>query len=617
MKSKFAVVVLCCVSLYGQVGVLSAKTLLGTGQGSTESAARLQSLQVVAQQFSLSDLGQSHILSLLTKGALPDGFINLGPPEVLEPFFAINFEVTEQSGGFKVQAKYDVDAHIANLNTQMSQYENTINSLKDAIESLPQSGLNDLLKSDRAFKKAHSLLQVLYSANGQQPINVTSNALSIYQLNSAIERIDSLSKLQASSKTQDPQEAAKEIYAALAEQISITVKTGSVTQSKLNDQGASQTFQQLTETSTNLNLSGVQITANYDPQINATYVGVLYPRRSAAQQEQLLQGAQSKMLLALEQTSVASSNSAPNKKGVIDNAQIDSILSYLIGFNEYTEVRQKYNTLMALSGITGLPVPPIVSPFYADSLLRQLDKLSAQALTLRQVGRIIGFFNGVEQAISLCPVIPSQQQTVIYTQQLEQGLNSLASTQQSAAQLLRLSVKLNDSILVEIVSPQGGMVYTNSFVLHKDELTEPSTSPAATVIVLRDTSKVASMSIDELYDLMQQQIDVGDTQMVRAGCLPALNDKQSFLSVANMAQQVIELDINYNFDSFTLAPSPIEHKFCRVRINGKHHNLASNKTTSLFAEGKQSPIVDQESAIAKASAKAFKKLERRLSKLSK
>jgi hypothetical protein len=617
MKSKFGVVVLCCFSIYGQVSALSAKTLFGSGQGSTESAARLQSLQAIAQQVNPGDFDQSQTLSLLTKSALPDSFASLVTLSVLEPFFAVNFTVSEQSGSFKVQAKYDVSAHVAKLTTQMSQYENSINSLKDTIESLSLSGLNDLLNSDRALQKANSLLQVLYSTNGRQPANTSSKSLSAYQLNSAIERIDSLSKLQASSRTQDQQEAAKEIYAALAEQISITVKTRSIIQSELNDQGASQAFQQLTETSTNLNLSGVQITANSDPQINATYVGVLYPRRAAAQQEQLLQGAQSKMLLALRQTSVASSNSAPIDHAVIDNAIIDNTLTYLIGFNEYTQVRQKYNTLMALSGGSGLPVPPIVSPYYADALQSQLDKLSAQALSLNQVGKIIGFFNGAEQAISLCPVIPSAQHTVANINQLERGLNSLASTQQSAAQLLRFSVKQENSILLEIVGPQGEMVYTNSFVLHKGEFSKQSTNPAATVIVLRDTSDMPSMSTDELYDLMQQQIDVGDALMVRAGCLPALNDKQGFLSVANMAKQVIELDINYNFDSFILAPSPIEHKFCRVRINGKHHNLSSNKTTSLFVEGKQSPIVDQESAIAQASTKAFRKLEKRLNRLSK
>jgi hypothetical protein len=611
MRISFGVAIMCFFSLYSQAHYVSAKTLTGTGAGKAESAARMQSLQAIAQQLNADDFNQSKTLLLMSDSTIPNDFTKLVTLSVLEPLFGVKYNVTMKSNGFEVQAKYNIDAHITALMQQTRQDKKTVESLENSISSLALPALNDLLSSDRDLQQAKALLTALYSAPGQlAEMPLSTDGLTASQRNLAIARLDSLSKLQASSRAPNAQEAAKEIYAALAEQISIKVETGSVTTSGLNEQGASQTFQQLTQTSTNINLSGVQITANKDPQKNATYIGTLYPRRSAAQQEQMLQEAESQMLLALKQGISADLNQT-----TINSAKIDATLAYLVGFDRYTQARQKYNTLIALSGGWGITVSAVVSPIYANVLQNQVSNYSAKPLTLVQVGKIIGFFNGAQQAISLCPLIPSAQSTVVSTIKLEQGLNSLTTTQQSAAQLLRLSIQQDNKVLAEIVNPQGKMIYTNSFKLDQRELKTANANPAATAIIITDTSNETSLSADTLYDLMQQQIDVGDAIIIRSGCLPTLSNKQNFLTVANVASHVIELDINYNFDSFFLKPSPIEHKFCRVRINGKHHNLSSNKTTSLFAEGKQSPYVDEESAITQASTKALKKLEKRLSRL--
>jgi hypothetical protein len=79
-----------------------------------------------------------------------------------------------------------------------------------------------------------------------------------------------------------------------------------------------------------------------------------------------------------------------------------------------------------------------------------------------------------------------------------------------------------------------------------------------------------------------------------------------------LSENLVEVDINYLFDSTTISGMPVPIEFCRVRVNGKAYNLQSNKTVSLFAQGKQAPYTEQTSAIAQASSKAFKKLKRRL-----
>jgi ribosomal protein L24E len=228
------------------------------------------------------------------------------------------------------------------------------------------------------------------------------------------------------------------------------------------------------------------------------------------------------------------------------------------------------------------------------------------------VATVVGYFNGDQKPLSLCPVWPLPEADLKNSAVLSQNMLQLVPETDELSRVLRLSVKQDNQLLAEIVEAKGQVVYSQMFSLKSNEFSQKIDPPAGTLVVLTDTSEQTLLSTDELFDLLQQEVDLSESLKIKGQCIPNLNEPQNKQALSLLSENLVEVDINYLFDSTTISGMPVPIEFCRVRVNGKAYNFQSNKTVSLFAQGKQAPYTEQTSAIAQASIKAFKKLKRRL-----
>jgi hypothetical protein len=587
---KTSLIMLCCLSFYSH-----AKILTGQAEGDTQDIAKFKALQTLVQQLNVQAYQDSN-LSLLALEGLPNAiaseFVYLSLPLTGLKYFS------EQSGNqFKATVSYDLAQHLLSLDGQLSQQQKKLASLREKMEGLSLENLNILMQLDMQLQSHYQLALALRLVFTEQGRGSSITPLTATERDKANSRIDTLSQLQASSPLEDQSAAAKDIYSALAEQISVTITSQSTTESQLDQGSASQRFRQLTETLTTQTLTGVKITATQETDNNAKYVGTMYPRQSAMQSQRKVDDVYKQLLQSLAKSY---------------ESELDRYIDHLTLFARYQRLLTEYNTLVSLYGGLNTTSPASSLLQYYQTLESALARFADSKLTLSDVAKVVGYFNGGQEPLSLCPVWPLPETGLKNSAVLSQNMLQLVPEADELSRVLRLSVKQDNQLLAEIVEAKGQVVYSQMFSLNSNEFSQKIEPPAGTLVVLTDTSEQTLLSTDELFDVLQQEVDLSESLKIKGQCIPNLNEPQNKQGLSLLSENLVEVDINYLFDSTTISGMPVPIEFCRVRVNGKAYNLQSNKTVSLFAEGKQAPYTEQSSAIAQASSKAFKKLKRRL-----
>lgn len=592
---KTSLLMFCCLSFYSH-----AKILTGQAEGDTQDIAKFKALQTLVQQLNVQAYQDSN-LSLLALEGLPDeiasGFVHLTLPLTGLQFYS------EQSGNqFKATVTYDLTHHLLSLDGQLSQQQKTLASLRENMDGLSLENLNILMQLNMQLQSHYQLTLALRSILNGQSKGFSITRLTATERDKANSRIDTLSQLKASSPLEEQSAAAKDIYSALAEQISVTITSQSTSESQLEQGSASQRFRQFTETLTTQTLTGVKITATQDSDNNLKYVGTMYPRQSAMQSQRKVEDVYKQLLQGLAKSY---------------ESEVDRYIDHLTLFARYQRLLTEYNTLVSLYGGLNTTSPASLLLQYYQTLELAVARFADSKLTLSDVAKIVGYFNGEQEPLSLCPVWPLPEADLKNSAVLTQNMLQLVPETDELSRVLRLSVKQNNQLLAEIVEAKGQVVYSQMFSLKSNEFSQKTDPPAGTLVVLTDTSEQTLLSTDELFDVLQQEVDLIEPLKIKGQCIPNLNEPQNKQALSLLSENFVEVDINYLFDSTTISGMPVPIEFCRVRVNGKAYNLQSNKTVSLFAEGKQAPYTDQASAIAQASSKAFKKLKRRLENILK
>lgn len=585
---KAGLIILCCLSLYSH-----ATTLTGQAEGATQDIAKFKALKRLVQQLDVQAY-QNRNLSLLTVENLPVE-VTSELAALAEPLSGLKYTSQKSADKVTVTATYDTSVHLVSLNNQILQQQKRLVTLQDDIDELSLVNLNLLIQLDRQIQSNYRLASALQKISGEQ-LALSKIQLTAQQRDKANSRIDALSQLQASSSLDEQSSAAKDIYSGLAEQISVTVTSQSSSESQLENDSASQRFSQLTETLTNQTLTGVRITA-VQGQGTTRFIGKLYPRQSAMQTQRNVSEAYNNLIQHLVKPY---------------DSMLDRNIDQLWMFQRYQGLVDQYNTLVSLYGGTRYEAVASALRQYFQILEMQMVELSDSKLKLSDMAKMLSYYNGEQNALSLCPVWPQPNSSLKNSATLSQNIMQLSPEADSINRVLRLSVKPNNQVLAVIVESQGQALYSKTFTLDSAEFGQSVNKLADSIVVLADTSEKTLVSSDELFDVLLQELDLGDSLKIKAQCIPDVNDPLQKQSVSLLTDNLIQLDINYLFDSTTITgfPEPIE--FCRTRVNGKAHNLLSNQTVSLYSDAKQAPYTEQESAIAQASSKAFKKLKRRL-----
>jgi hypothetical protein len=585
---KAGLIILCCLSLYSH-----ATTLTGQAEGATQDIAKFKALKRLVQQLDVQAY-QNRNLSLLTVENLPVE-VTSELAALAEPLSGLKYTSQKSADKVTVTATYDTSVHLISLNNQILQQQKRLVTLQDDIDELSLVNLNLLIQLDRQIQSNYRLASALQKISGEQ-LALSKIQLTAQQRDKANSRIDALSQLQASSSLDEQSSAAKDIYSGLAEQISVTVTSQSSSESQLENDSASQRFSQLTETLTNQTLTGVRITA-VQGQGTTRFIGKLYPRQSAMQTQRNVSEAYNNLIQHLVKPY---------------DSMLDRNIDQLWMFQRYQGLVDQYNTLVSLYGGTRYEAVASALRQYFQILEMQMVELSDSKLKLSDMAKMLSYYNGEQNALSLCPVWPQPNSSLKNSATLSQNIMQLSPEADSINRVLRLSVKPNNQVLAVIVESQGQALYSKTFTLDSAEFGQSVNKLADSIVVLADTSEKTLVSSDELFDVLLQELDLGDSLKIKAQCIPDVNDPLQKQSVSLLTDNLIQLDINYLFDSTTITgfPEPIE--FCRTRVNGKAHNLLSNQTVSLYSDAKQAPYTEQESAIAQASSKAFKKLKRRL-----
>lgn len=587
---KTGLIIMCCLSFYNH-----ATTLTGQAEGATQDIAKFKALKKLALQLDVQAY-QDDNLALLTLDSLPTEITHV-LAKLSEPLSGLKYTVQQGSNSAKATVSYDIAQHLTRLNSQILRQQKRLVGLQNDINELSLENLNILNQINRRVQSNYQLASALRQLNGDQQV-LSQIQLTTQQQDKTNKRIDELSQLQASSSLTDQSAAAKDIYSGLAAQISVTVTSQSTSESLLLNDSTSQRFSQLTETLTNQTLTGVRITTALE-QGTTKYIGRLYPRQSAAQTKRKMVEAYNQLIQNLSQSY---------------DSKLDRNIEHLKLFLRYQVLVNEYNTLVSLYGGIKTEVVGSALGQYFKILESQMLQFSDSKLNLPDMAKLLSYYNGEQNTLTLCPIWPQPNINLKNNTALAQYITQLSPDNDSINRVLRISIKANKQVLAEIVGPQGQVVYSQTFKLDSTEFSQSVNKMADSIVTLTDTSEKAQLSSDELFDLLLQEVDLGDSVKIKAQCIPNVNEPLQKQAVALLTDNLIEVDINYLFDSTTLngIPEPIE--FCRARVNGKAHNLKINKTISLFADAKQAPYTEQESAIGQASSKAFKKLKRRLEK---
>lgn len=585
--------------LLGLLSFLShAKTLSAQAEDTSVKRAKLSALKALVEQLDPL-LVENSALSLLAIKNLPE---QLGQEIGSADFSALGVVTTERSvaANYQVIVSFDVSARLAHIETSIANLQNTLTQLKPKLDSLSLDSLNLLISADTQLRALYTLKSTLETTEGMQPSGLTETRLNSIELSSAYSRIDAMSQLVASSSLPEQSAAAKDIFTGLAEQISVTIKSRSTTESQLDSTSVSQQFNQLTETLTNQTLTGVKITPVTPANNQSQFVGTLFPRQSAIETKRELALAYQELIGSIGQNY---------------DSSLDQSIAHLRAYQSYTDIVSRYNTLVRLySGNDS------VSPFqsvtrYVQTLELGLNTNTDRTYTLADIGKIVGYYNGDKHALSLCPILPTVDHTINNTSDIRQSLSHLINT--DAERVLRLSIKDELQLLAEIVSPSGQTLYSQTFLIKPTEYDKEPRVQSNMWVSISDTSAQAKVSRDELFDILVQELDLVDAMSIKPQCLPDLTSVQNKQALSMLTTSVVELDVNYLFESVSLSgPSTTTIEFCKVSVNGKAHDLLKGKTIPLRATDKKPHYTDYQSGIAEASAKAFKKLNKRLAPLS-
>jgi hypothetical protein len=587
---RTGLIIICCLSFYSH-----AATLTGQAEGASEDIAKFKALKSLMQQLDVQAYQDSNLALLAVENLPTEVIAELAT--LPEPLSGLKYTSLKGANNFIATASYDTAEHLTSLNSQILRLQKRLVALQADIDELSLENLNLLIQLDRQVQSNYRLATALRKINGDQQ-TLSEIQLTAQQRDKANSRIDGLSQLQANSSLGEQSSAAKDIYSALAEQISVTVKSKSVSDNQLVNGTASQRFSQLTETLTNQTLTGVRITEAQE-QGTAKYVGTLYPRQSAMQTQRKVSEAYNKLTQNLAKSY---------------DSDLDRNIDHLRRFQHYQGLVNEYNTLISLYG--GANTEGVASALsqYFQTLEIQMKQISDSELKLSDMAKVLSYYNGEKNPLSLCPILPQPNISLQNTAILAQNIVQLSPEADSIGRVLRLSIKPSKQVLAEIVEPQGQVVYSQTFKLDPAEFSQSVNKLADSIVTLTDTSEKTQLSPDQLFDVLLQEVDLGDSVKIKVQCIPDVNEPLQKQAVSLLADNLIQVDINYLFDSTTISGMPEPIEFCRARVNGKAYNLLSNKTASLFADAKQAPYTEQESAIAQASSKAFKKLKRRLEK---
>lgn len=584
------------------LGVLSflsqAKTLSAQAEDASLKSAKLSALKALVKQIDPLVVENS-ALSLLFINNLPE---QLGQEIASADFSALGVVSSEQSVADKYQVivSFDVSARLLHIQTSIAKLQNTLTQLKPKLDSLSLDNLSLMVNADAQLSALYRLKSTLEQIEGTQLSGLTETRLNSIELNRAYSRIDAMSQLVASSSLPEQSAAAKDIFTGLAEQISVTIKSRSTTESQLDSSSVSQQFNQLTETLTNQTLTGVKITPVTPANNQSQFVGTLFPRQSAIEVKRELALAYQELVRSIGQNY---------------DSSLDQSIAHLKVYQRYSDMVSRYNTLVRLYSGNDSVNPSQSLTRYVQTLELGLNTNTDHTYTLADVGKIVGYYNGDKHALSLCPVLPTVDLAINNTTDIRQSLSHLINT--DAERVLRLSIKDELQLLAEIVSPSGQTLYSQTFLVKPTEYDKKSTDQSNMWVSISDTSAQAKVSRDELFDILMQEIDLADAKSIKPQCLPDLTSVQNKQALSILTSSVVELDVNYLFESVSLSgPSTTTIEFCKVSVNGKAHDLLKGKTIPLRATDKKPHYTDYQSGIAEASAKAFKKLNKRLAPLS-